>query len=79
MALTCDRCGTSDFAVKGKAFELSFTCGACRTVMCSNCAGRRLAGYGAIEFLCCYQCGSSDLREASIWAERLARGHESES
>ena len=39
-ALACDKCGTTDFAVAGRAFDLALICPACVLVMCSACAGR---------------------------------------
>jgi hypothetical protein len=68
MALACDKCGTTDFAVEGRAFSLGFICPHCRLVMCSACTG---LSDDAIPFLCCYHCRSTDLHEASVWADRL--------
>jgi hypothetical protein len=62
MELTCGRCGTTDFAVPGKAFESAFACDACGAVMCVPCTGRELEG--DFEVLCCYRCRSRGLGDA---------------
>lgn len=69
MSLACSQCGTADFLVAGRSFDLAFICPDCRLVMCSACAGREKMG--EIDVLCFYHCRSTDLRDASIWAERL--------
>ena len=70
--LVCDRCGTTDFAVVGRSFDLAFICPDCVLVMCSACAGRdRSQG---IPSLCCYSCGSTSIRIAERWADRLSWG-----
>lgn len=69
-ALACDKCGTADFAVAGRTFDHALICTACVLVMCSACAGRDDSE--GIAFLCCYNCRSSELREAPTWADRLA-------
>ncbi len=71
MALACDKCGNTDFAVEGKEFSLALICPDCRLVMCSACAGRSMVE--AIPLLCCYHCRSTGLRDATVWADRLTR------
>jgi hypothetical protein len=68
MTLACDKCGTTDFAA-GRAFAMSFICPDCRLIMCRDCAGR--APIGDIPALCCYHCGSTGIRDAEVWADRL--------
>jgi hypothetical protein len=68
--LACDKCGTTDFAVAGRVFDLALICPACVPVMCSACAGRDDSE--TIAALCCYNCRSRDVREALTWADRLA-------
>jgi hypothetical protein len=70
MVLSCDKCGTTDFAVAGRAFDLALICPACVLVMCSACASRDDSE--AIALLRCYNCRSRDLREAPTWADRLS-------
>jgi hypothetical protein len=69
MALTCDNCGTADFAVEGRTFDLALICPDCVLVMCSSCTGRDNSG--EIISLCCSSCRSTGLCEASNWADRL--------
>ena len=71
MSLACDKCGTTDFAVKGRSFSLALACPDCRLVMCSECAGR--SEVNAILVLCCYHCRSTGLCEATAWADRVTR------
>ena len=68
--LVCDGCGTTDFTVVGRPFDMAFICPDCVLVMCSSCAGRDRSG--AIPILCCYNCGSTGIRLADWWADRLA-------
>ncbi len=68
--LVCDQCGTTDFAVVGRPFDMAFICPDCVLVMCSSCAGRDNSQ--RIAWLCCYGCGSAEIRSATIWADRLA-------
>ena len=67
MSLACDKCGTTDFKVEGRAFALGFVCSHCRLVMCSACAGR--IQVDGIPFICCYNCRSTDIHPADDWAE----------
>lgn len=69
MALACDRCGATNFAVPGRSFAMSFVCPDCRRVICSACAGR--VPVDDISMLCCYHCGSAGIRNAEVWADRL--------
>jgi hypothetical protein len=61
-AMGCDFCGTSDFAVKGKAFDMAFACDECGAVMCVGCAGRDMVG--EVEMFCCCRCRSRSIRDA---------------
>lgn len=69
MDLSCDKCGTTDFAVEGRPFAASFICPDCRLVMCSACAGRDRTH--EIPLLCCFRCGTTGLLAAEVWVERL--------
>jgi hypothetical protein len=71
MELTCGRCGTSDFAVKGKAFATALACDVCGAVMCVPCAGREPEG--EVEVLCCFRCRSHRLRDALHGPERQSK------
>lgn len=68
--LVCDKCGTTDFAVARRPFDMAFICPECVLVMCSSCAGRDRSQ--EIVLVCCYNCGSTGIRIAEIWADRLA-------
>ncbi len=67
--LECDKCGTTDFAVVGRPFDMAFICPDCVLVMCSACAGRDRSQ--KIPLLCCYNCGSTRIQIAESWADRL--------
>jgi len=67
--LACDRCGITDFAVAGRLFAMSFVCLDCRLAMCSACADR--VQVDGIAALCCYNCRSTGIRDAEVWAARL--------
>ncbi|MEO6811258.1 MAG: hypothetical protein ABI353_19280 [Isosphaeraceae bacterium] len=64
MDLACDQCGTTDFAVAGRSFAMSFVCPHCHLVMCSACAGR--VQVDGIAALCCYKCRSTGIRDAEV-------------
>jgi hypothetical protein len=69
MALTCDSCGTADFAVEGRTFDLALICPDCVLVMCSSCTGR---GHPReIRIQSCSNCQSTNLCDAANWADRL--------
>src|SRR4051812_7041258 len=64
MSQACDKCGTTDFAVQGRAFALSFACPQGRLVICSACAGR--VPVDGISVLCCSLFRLTGLRNVAI-------------
>jgi hypothetical protein len=69
-ALKCDRCGTGDFSAEGQRFDFCLICPDCVLIMCPACYGRDDSE--RIPILCCYICRSPGLRNACMWADRLA-------
>ena len=61
--LQCDKCGTADFAVKGKAYDVAFRCHKCQAVFCFDCAEKVMLGDGP-PALRCYRCGSGETWDA---------------
>lgn len=61
--LACSKCGTNDFSIPGRSFELAFACRTCCIVFCHQCAGREERHEG-IPLIRCYKCGG-DVIDAS--------------
>lgn len=56
IGLACAKCGTMNFSVPGRSFELAFACQACQIVFCPGCAGHEELDEG-IPLIRCYKCG----------------------
>ena len=73
--LECDKCGTQEFSVVGKAFDMGFICESCNAVMCFHCAGRYSID-GPINGFTCFRCGAKDPKDAFFdWSKGTYSGN----